>query len=310
MTAARQTPSVRRSYTAPTKGLQMAEKRTLLPLAATALLAATLPLAGCGGSDRLAESASTGASAAQHVAVRTHDGELIVEGAGSLHAGFVRLDVRNEGRGEHGIELVRLRRPLTTTQLLRAFAAEKRSLLEALGGIQQVEPARRWEMTERLGPGSYALVDFAENGLKPNYARGLYKRFNVAPSDSPGVPPDTVGEIGMRDFRFDIRLQAGFSGHGIVKITNHGKSSHEISLVRIEHGHTPDEVLDLILAGATKPPDWASIVEVLSTLDRANTAYVRFDLRPGKYVALCLIDEHGSHKLHAQLGMIGTFDVA
>lgn len=285
----------------------------LLPVAAAALLAAALPLAaGYRGSDPSAEAASAEAAAplpAQHVAVSTRDTELVVKGAGSLHAGFVRFEVRNEGRGEHGIELVRLRRPLTTAQLLRAFAAEKRAPLEALGGIQQVVPGSPWEMTERLGPGSYALLDFAQNGPRPNYARGLYKRFDVAPSRSGGVPPAAVGGIDMRDFRLDLRLPKGFSGSGVIKISNLGKTSHEISLVRIERGHTQNEVLSLILAGATKPPEWASIVELLSVLDPAKTVYVRLDLRPGRYVALCLMNMPGSQTLHAQLGMIGTFDV-
>jgi hypothetical protein len=290
----------------------MSKKPMLLPVAAAALLAATLPLAaGCGGSDRPAEAASAKtatAQPAQHVAVSTRDTELVVKGAGSLHAGFVRLEVRNEGRGEHGIELVQLKRPLTTMQLLQGFAAEKRALFEALGGIQQVVPGRPWQMTERLGSGSYALLDFAQNGPKPNYARGLYKRFDVAPTQGGGVPPATVGEIDMHDFHFDFRLSDGFSGRGVVKITNLGKTSHEISLVRIEPGHTQHEVLSLILAGATKPPAWASIVELLSVLDPAKTAYVRFDLSPGRYVALCLMTEPGSQTPHAQLGMIGTFD--
>ena len=289
----------------------MSKKPMLLPIAA--LLAATLLVAaGCGGagSPAGAASAKTGAvEPVQQVAVSTRDTDLVVRGASSLHAGFVRLEVRNNGRGEHGLELVRLRRPLTTVQLLRAFAAEKRALLEALGGIQQVLPGRRWEMTERLGAGSYALLDVAQNGPKPNYARGLYKRFDVAPSQGGSMPPATVGEIDLRDFHFDFRLPNVFSGRGIVKISNVGRTSHEISLVRIEPGHTSHEVLSLILAGATKPPEWASIVELLSVLDPAKTVYVRFDLTPGRYVALCLMNEPGSQTMHAQLGMISTFDV-
>ena len=257
-------------------------KPILLPVAATALLAATLALAaGCGGSNPSTEAASaraTAARSAQKVSVSTRDTELVVKGAGSLRAGFVRLEVRNKGRGEHGIELVKLKRPLTTVQLVHAFAAEKRALFEALGGVQQVVPGRPWEMTERLGSGSYALLDFAQNGPKPNYARGLYKRFDVAPSQDEGEPPATVGKIDMRDFRLDFRLPKGFSGRGLIKISNLGKTSHEISLVRIEPGHTQNEVLSLILAGATKPPEWASIVELLSLLDPAKTAYVRLDL--------------------------------
>jgi hypothetical protein len=285
----------------------------LLPVAAAALLTATLTLAsGCGGSDPPAEAASaevTAAQSPQHVVVSTRDTELVVKGADSLNAGFVRLEVRNEGRGHHGIELVRIKRPLTTAQLLQAFGAEKRGLFEALGGIQQVAPGRPWEMAERLRPGSYALLDFAQNGPKPNYARGLYKRFDVAASQDGAEPPAAVGEIDMHDFGFDFRLPSGFSGRGFVKITNAGERAHEISLVRIEPRHTQHEVLKLILAGATKPPEWASIVELLSVLDPAKTAYVRFDLSPGRYVALCLMNEPGSRRLHAQRGMIGAFDV-
>jgi hypothetical protein len=164
-------------------------------------------------------------------------------------------------------------------------------------------------MTERLGPGSYALLDFAQNGPKPNYLRGLYKRFDVAVTQGRSVPPVTIGEIDLRDFGFDFRVPNGFSGRGVVKITNTGKTSHEISLVRIKSGHTQHEVLGVILAGTTEPPEWASIVEVLSVLDPAKTAYVRLDLSPGRYVALCLMNEPGSRAVHAQLGMIDTFDV-
>ncbi len=289
----------------------MSTKPMLLPVAAAALLSATLLVAGCGGSDSPAGTTSAKAAVepVQRVAASTRDTHLVVTGASSLHAGFVRLEVHNNGRGQHGLELVRLRRPLTTVQLLRAFAAENRALLEALGGIQQVLPGRRWEMTERLGAGSYALLDFARNGPKPNYERGLYRRFDVAPSQGGSMPPATVGEIDLRDFHFDFRLPDAFSGRGLVKISNVGRTSHEISLVRIEPGHTSHEVLSLVLAGATKPPAWASVVELLSVLDPAKTAYVRFDLSPGRYVAVCLLNEPGSPAVHAQLGMIDTFDV-
>ena len=87
-------------------------------------------------------------------------------------------------------------------------------------------------------------------------------------------------------------------------------TSHEISLVRIEPGHTPRQVLSLILAGATKPPPWASIVELLSVLDHGKTVYVRFDLRPGSIRrGLPLERARFGDPLHAQLGMIGAFDV-
>ena len=66
----------------------------------------------------------------------------------------------------------------------------------------------------------------------------------------------------------------------------------------------------LIKEGQGSPPPWASIVELLGVLGPKRTAYVRVDLRPGRYVALCLIDDPTTGRLHADLRMIRTFDVA
>ena len=218
------------------------------------------------------------------------DTELVVKGAGSLHAGFVRLEVRNEGRGEHGIELVRLKRPLTTMQLLQAFTAEKRALLEALGGIQQAVPGRPWQMTERLGSGSYALLDFARTARNRTTRAAC-----TSASTSHRARRGRAARHSRRDRHARLRLRLS-PAECVLRArrrqdTNLGKTSHEISLVRVEPGHTQHEVLSLILAGASKPPEWASIVELLSVLDPAKTAYVRLDLSPGRYVALCLMNE-------------------
>lgn len=254
--------------------------------------------------------ASLGAPAAgQEIVVSAHDTALQVTGITHLHPGFVRLRLRNDSRGEHGIELVRLRRALSTRALLTAFAREDAHALESLGGVQEVVAGQPWQMTTKLVAGSYALIDFGQNGPKPNYAHGLLKRFRVAGEGGAGTAPAVIGGIDMRDYRFAFRLPRPFSGRGVLRISNLGRTSHEITLVRVTGGHTAGDVLRLVLAGATQPPQWASIVELLSVLDAHDTAYVNVHLTPGRYVALCLMDDPGSQKLQAQLGMIGTFAV-
>lgn len=248
-------------------------------------------------------------TAGPQIVVSARNAALHVTGTSGLQDGYVRLVIRNESRGEHGIELVHLRQPLSTPQLLKAFAADDARKLESLGGIQEVAPGQQWEMTEKLAAGSYALIDFGQNGAKPNYAKGLFKRFQIADGHAGGTAPATVGEIAMRDYRFAFRLPRAFAGKGVLEIPNRGKTSHEVTLVRVTGGHTPQQVLGLILAGASKPPQWATIIELLSVLDPGKTAYVNVDLAPGRYVALCLMDVPGSRKLQAQLGMIGSFTV-
>ena len=79
--------------------------------------------------------------------------------------------------------------------------------------------------------------------------------------------------------------------------------------MRTPAGKTASDVLDLLHAGGEAPPDGYEVKELLWVLDPGRTAYVRFDLEPGHYVALCLIEEPMSHKLHADLGMVSEFDV-
>lgn len=247
---------------------------------------------------------------AQQVTVSAREYKLEVRGVRALRPGFVHLTIRNDGRGEHGLELVRLTRTLTTPALLAAFEDESGGL-EALGGAISVPPGHRWEMTARLGAGDYALLDYGENGGKVNLQRGMFKRFRVAGSRRVGdAKPQTVGMLEMRDYAFNMRLPRGFSGRGTVAIPNRGRAFHEVSLVRIRRGHTQSEVLRVIKEGQGSPPPWASIVELLGVLGPKRTAYVRLDLPPGRYVALCLIDDPKTGRLHADLGMIRTFDVA
>jgi hypothetical protein len=239
------------------------------------------------------------------VSVGLGDHSLAVHG--TARAGYTQFTVRNAGHGEHGVELVRLRRPLSDRRLLRAFAHERRSLLTSLGGIQEVAPGRSWHMTERLSPGSYALIDFGQNGAKPNYDRGLYARLRVTGRGTTHAPRPAA-TIVMRDRSFGLRLPASFHGRGTVAIRSHGRESHELTLVRIDRAHTQQDVLDVILSGASAPPPWATVVEELSLIAPGHTAYVGFHLPPGRYVALSLADGPGG-ELQAQRGLIATFDV-
>jgi hypothetical protein len=274
--------------------------------AGAAGLLAVLSACGNGGSST---ASAPSAKPEQQVTVRAREYKLDVRGVRALRPGFVHLTIRNTGRGEHGLELIRLKRALTTPALLAAFEGEKSKAIEALGGAISVPPGKRWEMTARLGAGDYALIDYGENGGRVNFRRGMFERFRVAGPPRTDGAPRTVGTLEMRDFAFDMHFPRAFFGRGTVAIPNRGRAFHEVSLVRIRRGHTQGEVLRLIKEGEGEPPPWASIVELLGVLGPRRTAYVHVNLRPGRYVALCLINDPKSGRLHADLGMMRTFDV-
>jgi len=57
------------------------------------------------------------------------------------------------------------------------------------------------------------------------------------------------------------------------------------------------------------PPSGYALHKILALIDPGNTAYVRFNLPKGHYVALDLILDPKQNKVHADLGQVGQFDV-
>jgi hypothetical protein len=265
-----------------------------------------LALSACGG--------SKASGPPQGLTVTATDAALQLTGAQALHSGLVTITVRNSGKGAHALLISRLKKPLTEKQIISTLDNNKiqaiQSAFEAKGGIPDVPPGTFWQETVDLEPGSYVLADYGYNGNKFNYQRGLIKKIDVAAGGPQAAPPKTVGKIELKDFAFDISLPKPFHGQGVVEIPNTGGQPHELTLVSTPPGRKPKDVLAIVHSAATAPPGGYAVHKVLALLDPGNTAYVRFDLPPGHYVALCLIVDPKQKKVHADLGQVGEFDVS
>jgi hypothetical protein len=257
----------------------------------------------------VAASASPASGARQRVTVTERNYRLVAPGLDRLHAGLVTVVVRNGAGGEHGVVLFRLRRPLTRAQIVARFAANNLEDFDARGGVAVVPTGGFWEATLELSPGRYLIADGGENGGKANYARGMLEMFAVAAGGAAGTPPKTVGKIVMADYSFRISLPKRFDGRGVVAIPNRGRHLHEIALVKTPVGKSATDVLELFHSGAPPGPGY-EVHELLAGLGPGHTAYVRFALSQGHYVALCLVPFGKSNKTHADAGMVGEFDVS
>jgi hypothetical protein len=278
--------------------------RALAPLVLAVAL--VLALSACGGSEA--------SGPPQRLTVTATDGALQLTGADSLHSGLVTITVRNAGKGAHALLISRLKKSLTEKEIVATLDNNKieplQAAFEAKGGIPDVPPGTFWQETVDLEAGSYVLADYGYNGTKLNYQRGLIKTIDVASGGPKAAPPKTVGKIEMKNFAFDISLPKPFNGKGVIEIPNTGDQPHELTLVKTPPGKHPKDVLAVIHSGAIDPPDGYEIHKVLALLDPGNTAYVRFDLPPGHYVAICLIVDPKQKKLHADLGQVGELDVS
>jgi hypothetical protein len=276
------------------------------PLAWTALTAAlVLGLAACGGSGKL--------GTPQRVTVTANDNALQVNGVQSLHSGLVTFTVSNAGKGAHALLISRLKHPLTQKEIIATLdknkVADIEAAFEAKGGIPDVRPGTSWQETVELEPGTYVLADYGYNGTKLNYQRGLIQTIDVKSGGPKAAPPKAIGKIELKDFAFDISLPKPFHGKGIIEIPNTGEQPHELTLVSTPPGKGPKDVMNIIHQGAIDAPDGYAIYKMLALIDPGNTAYVRFNLPKGHYVAIDLIVDPKQNNLHADLGQVGELDV-
>lgn len=97
---------------------------------------------------------------------------------------------------------------------------------------------------------------------------------------------------------------------GLVEITltNNGKASHEIQLVRIGAGHTVEEVKTFFETEEEGDPipEYLHGAGGLPEIAAGHTASSTMLLTAGSYVYLCLV---GEDPAHWQAGMLGEFEV-
>lgn len=104
------------------------------------------------------------------------------DAAHPLSAGRHVIDVRNDGKQSHELELARLQ-PGKTVADLEAWAQKMAGPPPAsfLGGVSPIAPGRSNELVANLSPGHYALLCFipdAKDG-KPHFAHGMAEEITV-----------------------------------------------------------------------------------------------------------------------------------
>jgi hypothetical protein len=130
--------------------------------------AALLATLGACAADETSTARAPSAARAQQVTVSAREYKLDVRGVRALRPGFVHLTIRNDGRGEHGVELIGLRRKLSTPELLAAFENEDARGLREFSNLRGVFVRGEGDLIEAFappyGPQAQAVVDAAFGG--------------------------------------------------------------------------------------------------------------------------------------------------
>jgi uncharacterized cupredoxin-like copper-binding protein len=184
------------------------------------------------------------------------------------------------------------------------------ALVKQMGGVGVIAPTGSAQVVINLTAGNYVLICFVpspSDGV-PHLAKGMIKSITVKESSAAAVAELAADlTVTLKDFAFDLpeTLPAGPT---TIKVVNNGPEAHEMNLLLLGEGKTPEDVMQYL--GAPNGPPPFTPVGGMNGLDVGSTGYVEFDFKPGTYVAICNIPSpvNEGHP-HFSLGMIKAFTV-
>ncbi|HEU4631284.1 MAG TPA: hypothetical protein VFS08_16145 [Gemmatimonadaceae bacterium] len=109
-----------------------------------------------------------------------------------------------------------------------------------------------------------------------------------APAATPAASADArVVTVHARDFAFQLpdTIEAGFT---TLRLVNDGPDLHHVQLLRLDAGHTMDELM-AAMRNPGPPPAWVHDVGGPNTPAPGDTAEAALDLAAGNYAVVCFI---------------------
>lgn len=225
-----------------------------------------------------------------------------------VNAGLVRLNVTASGNSGTEIDIARLQKPSTKSQVAAGMGKGINAVFPFLtlnggvgGGPHSIQTA-----IFNLRPGTYVIFDLDGLTARKN-PHSPYHFISVTGPASTATPP-TAATVRAVDFRFHTSGQftPGFS---TLQFVNSGHEPHEIDLMRIAPGKTLQDV-KMALMGNSQPK-WAKRAGAWGVLSPGQRQWLRVKLTPGNYVLMCFVPDvfsypghKATHKPHAMLGMI------
>jgi hypothetical protein len=261
-----------------------------------------LALVACGEAAR--------AQQATKITITAHD--YSYHAPAQIKAGLVSITLENEGQEPHHVQLFRLNDGVSPEQFLAALqqnSAAALSLGSWAGGPGVVDFGGRQEVAMELTAGAYMLLCFvpSPDGV-PHLAKGMVASLEVVDNQEQVniQPPQALATVKMDDFSFVLPSTIR-AGPQVWQIDNLGQQPHEISLIKLAEGKTMADVV-AFMAAHDGPPPFAS-AGGLQGIDPGESGWLKLNLTPGEYVALCHIPDPASGKPHTELGMVAPFSV-
>lgn len=283
-------------------------RNTLLTTFATTLV---LAQAACTVDKAADESrgafAQTPAASANLVTVTAT--EFAFAALATIPAGLTTVRLVNQGKEMHHAQLVRLDEGHTVQELSQVKEGEPiPAWVHFVGGPNAHAPGAFSEATMVLEPGSYALVCLipSPDGV-PHIAKGMVKPLTVVPAESQAQIGQADVRMTLTDYAFAITPELT-AGRHVIDVSNAAAQPHEVVLMQLAPGKTPQDLMGWMQAGMQGPPP-AMPVGGTSLLSSGQSNQLTLDLQAGEYALLCFVPDAKDGKPHVAHGMVRQITV-
>ena len=282
-------------------------RSTRIALAAAVLLTAACadktPDADATASTDTSTAAPVAASPAATITVRAKN--YTFDMPDTVEAGPLTISLVNEGPPPevHHVNVIRLLAGYTSKDLMNELKTGKMpAWAKAMGGPNPSTLTAPSVATVDLAPGSYVVVCFVPGpDLVPHVMKGMIKDLVVKPSTGTAAAMPTADvTIKLADYNFDVQ-PALTAGHHTIRVENNAAQDHEVILVKLDAGKTPDDVVNAIETMKGPPP--GQFIGGVSGLSNGAVNTFEVDLTPGDYALLCVVPDAKDGKPHAHHGM-------
>ncbi|HEV2122797.1 MAG TPA: hypothetical protein VGW38_08490 [Chloroflexota bacterium] len=252
-------------------------------------------------------------------------------------AGLTRVTMINSGHEPHHVQLMQLAEGQSSETLQTAMSQDPAAIFglgRFVGGPAAVAPGEQSQVILDLEPGQYVALCFVQSpdGV-PHLAKGMVQTFEVPGTRTTVPEPEAAGTVVMEDFTFELPTHIS-AGRQVWEVVNEGAQPHEIVLLKLAPGVSPEQAMEMLLSpaagqeaspevgqtgashdaspagspAASGPPPFQP-VGGMQAMATGLRGWAVLDLEPGTYVAVCGVPDPQSGQPHLMLGMVATFTV-
>lgn len=235
--------------------------------------------------------------------------EVKVSGPKGAETGLAEITLKNEGKAEGDLQLVRVEGNHSAEDAIEGLtaASQGKALPDwffAGGGIGTTAAGKSQTVTQVLEPGTYYAFDTESTGPPPKAASLPAVKVTGEPSDETVEADETIDA-----FEYGFKAQQLSSGKAEIAFDNTGAQPHHLFLAPLVGDAKTADVERAFKNNSEEPPLEEDGLQSTAVLEGGEGQLVTLDLKPGRYALFCFIADRQGGTAHALRGMVDEVEV-